>query len=104
MPNKRKDTGRAKFPTVDERLMTLEQVANWLYVSPSTIYRWEQDEMMPRRICLGDPNDPKAARRFLKKELDEWLMSRPRGAGRLPEELRPSLGHGKAKSSSEAED
>lgn len=80
-----------KFPTKDDRMLTLEQVANWLQVSIGTLYRWEESGNMPRRICIGDPNDPKAARRFVKKELDEWLMSRPRGAGRLPEELRPTV-------------
>lgn len=100
-----KKTVRGKFPKVDERLLTMEQVADWLYVSPSTLYRWEQEEVMPRRICLGDPDDPKAVRRFVKQEIDEWLMSRPRGAGRLPEELRaPVGGRRKARSTSESED
>lgn len=67
-----------KFPSDEERLLTVTQVARWLGVAESTIYRWVKDGRFPVPICLGDPGNPHAAMRYRKGEIDEWLNARPK--------------------------
>ena len=57
--------GRAK--SVEEDIMTLEEVAAYLRLKPQTIYKWAQEKKMPA-AKLGKEW------RFKKSIIDEWFV------------------------------
>lgn len=67
-----------KFPTENDRLLKVSQVAAWFGVSESTIYKWVKAGHFPKPVVLGDPDNPHGAMRYVKREIDEWLEARPR--------------------------
>ena len=68
------------FPSdKDDRLLRLVEVARWLNVSESTIYKWLRANKFPQPITLGDEGEKTSAIRFHKSEIDDWLSARPRG-------------------------
>jgi excisionase family DNA binding protein len=52
-----------------ERLLTVEEVANWLQVKPRTIYQWVHEGYIPV-IKLG------ALVRFNQGSVTEWIRKR----------------------------
>jgi excisionase family DNA binding protein len=57
---------RAKGRTVDRDVLTLEEVANWLQVSPRTLRQWAEAGEVP--ACrIGK------LWRFRRKDIEEWL-------------------------------
>ena len=50
----------------DEEIMTLEDVARYLKLTPQTIYTWAQEKKIPA-AKLGKE------RRFKKSVIDEWF-------------------------------
>src|SRR5690242_16832339 len=54
--------------TPDDRLMTADEVAEYLRLKPQTIYVWASDHKIPHRKVNGKP-------RFLRSEIDAWIMS-----------------------------
>jgi excisionase family DNA binding protein len=57
---------RARTQTVDRDVLTLEEVANWLQVSPRTLRQWAEAGEVP--ACrIGK------LWRFRRKDIEEWL-------------------------------
>ncbi len=50
----------------EERLLTIDEVAEFLHVNPMTVYSWVKDEKIPA-FKIGK------VWRFRKTEIDEWL-------------------------------
>ena len=50
----------------DKRLLTLDEVAEFLHVNPMTVYSWVRDGKIPA-FKIGK------VWRFRKTEIDEWL-------------------------------
>jgi len=50
----------------EERLLTIDEVAEFLHVNPMTVYAWVKDEKIPA-FKIGK------VWRFKKTEIDEWL-------------------------------
>ena len=44
----------------------------------STLHNWINSGHFPSPRVMGDPNNPHAAVRFRKSEIDEWINARPR--------------------------
>jgi prophage regulatory protein len=61
-----------------KQMLRVSEIADWLNVSKTTIYKWVKDGNFPEPIILGE-GDRSAASRWLKEEVDLWLQSRPRG-------------------------
>jgi excisionase family DNA binding protein len=71
---------REIFPSdTDDRLLKMHEVARWLAVAESTIYKWIKDGHFPQPVTLGKETDSNSASRFFKSEVEEWLYARPRG-------------------------
>jgi excisionase family DNA binding protein len=63
---------RARTQTVDRDVLTLEEVANWLQVSPRTIRQWAEAGEVP--ACrIGK------LWRFRRKDIEEWLRGQAEG-------------------------
>jgi len=52
----------------DDRLLKVSELAKFLGVAPSTIYRWLDSGKLPQPFDLGD-----AAVRWRKSEIEDWL-------------------------------
>ena len=61
-----------------KQMLRVSEIADWLNVSKTTIYKWVKDGNFPEPIILGE-GDRSAASRWLKEEVDLWLQSGPRG-------------------------
>ena len=61
-----------------KQMLRVSEIADWLNVSKTTIYKWVKDGNFPEPIILGE-GDRSAASRWLKEEVDLWLQSRTRG-------------------------
>ena len=53
---------------MDDKLMTLKEVADYLRISVWTLYRWQSKKQVPV-IKMGGLN------RFRKSEIDQWLCN-----------------------------
>lgn len=63
--------------------MTVKDVANYLSVSPATIYRWAKSgeiPFVPMHGCL----------RFIQEEIDAWMTNREMGTNERYGHLRPA--------------
>ncbi len=72
---------RGSFPTPEERMIKISQIAAWLGVSEAVIYKWMREGQFPRPVCLGREDDPFATKRWYYNEVRDWLHGRPRGTG-----------------------
>jgi excisionase family DNA binding protein len=50
----------------EERLLTIDEVAEFLHINPMTVYAWVKDEKIPA-FKIGK------VWRFRKSEIDNWL-------------------------------
>lgn len=55
----------------DDRLLKVSELAKYLGVAPSTIYRWLESNKLIQPYKLGDN-----AIRWKKSEIDAWLEER----------------------------
>ena len=60
--------------TPDHEILTLEEVAHYLRLTPQTIYKWAQEQRIPA-VKLGKEW------RFRKSILDRWLDEQILGDG-----------------------
>ena len=51
---------------MDDMLLTVKEAAEYLRISPWTLYRWQKEKCIPV-MKVGGVN------RFRKRDLDEWL-------------------------------
>ncbi len=61
-----RDGGKARGPFPDNEILTIEDVAAYLRLTPQTIYKWAQEKRIPA-AKLGKEW------RFRKSILDRWL-------------------------------
>lgn len=61
-----RDGGKARTPDFNNDILTLEEVASYLRLTPQTIYKWAQEGRIPA-AKLGKEW------RFRKSILDRWL-------------------------------
>ena len=62
----------------DERYLKVGEVVSWLGVARSTIYRWVDEGHFPKPVVLGPEKDKNSTTRWLRREVEQWLASRPR--------------------------
>lgn len=65
-------------PSNPNKMLRIAEIADWLNISKSTIYKWVKDGNFPQPIILGD-GDRSAASRWVEQEVIDWLNERPRG-------------------------
>ncbi|HAI40564.1 MAG TPA: AlpA family transcriptional regulator [Maribacter sp.] len=56
-----------------DKLLKAQEVAEWLGVSPSTVYRWVEKGNLPKPYVIGE-----TATRWRTKDLIEWLGTKER--------------------------
>ena len=62
------------------RLLRVGEVARMLGVSKSYIYKLSaQKADFPQPIVLGDENNKRSSSRWVLREIEDWVNSRPRG-------------------------
>jgi excisionase family DNA binding protein len=61
-----------KHPS-DDKLLKVGELAKYLGVAPSTVYRWLDSGKLFQPFALGD-----GAVRWRKSEIDQWLEERRR--------------------------
>jgi len=61
-----RDGDRSREPSHDNEILTLEEVARYLRLTPQTIYKWAQEKRIPA-AKLGKEW------RFRKSIVDRWL-------------------------------
>lgn len=54
------------------RLLTLDELAEWLGVSPATVRDWRVDGKGPPAVKLGEGRN--AAVRYRREDVEEWLL------------------------------
>ncbi len=59
---------------VTERLLTIREVAEWLAISPETLYYWRHVHKGPRSLKVG------GAVRYRISDIEEWIKVKE-GAG-----------------------
>lgn len=63
-------------------LMGIQELANFLNISPASLRRWELSGHLPEAIRIG----PKRVRKWRKREIAEWLSFISNGGiWRLPQ-------------------
>ena len=71
---------RSKYSvSPNPRMLRMSEVARWLGVSRTTIYKWIRDGFLPQPIILGGQNQNNSASRWREDEIQAWLDSRPVG-------------------------
>ena len=58
------------------KMMKVKDVAEWLGVSESAIYKWVGDGDFPKPYKLGNADAQRAASRWDPKEIEAWLENR----------------------------
>ena len=58
------------------KMMKAKDVAEWLGVSESAIYKWVGDGDFPKPYNLGNADAERAASRWDRKEIELWLENR----------------------------
>jgi prophage regulatory protein len=61
-----------------KKMLRVSDIADWLNVSKSTVYKWVKEGNFPEPIILGE-GDRSAASRWPLEDVQAWLDSRPRG-------------------------
>jgi predicted DNA-binding transcriptional regulator AlpA len=56
--------------------MKAREVAAWLGVSESAIYKWVAEQNFPKPYKLGDGDAKRSASRWSRDEIEQWLERR----------------------------
>jgi prophage regulatory protein len=62
--------------TSRSKLLRVKEVAQWLGVSPSTIYKWSTEGRFPLPIKLGGEDQKRVAARWLEEDVQQWIQER----------------------------
>ena len=62
--------------TSHSKMMKAKDIAEWLGVSESAIYKWVSDGEFPRPYKLGNGDARRSARRWDRDEIKQWLEER----------------------------
>ena len=58
------------------KMMKAKEVAEWLGVSESAIYKWVGEGEFPKPFKLGNGNALRSASRWDPVEIEQWLENR----------------------------
>jgi len=59
--------------TSHSRLLRIKEVAEWLGVSQSAIYKWSAEGRFPVPIKLGDGDQKRVAARWAEEDIQQWI-------------------------------
>ena len=62
--------------TSHSKMMKAKDIAEWLGVSESAIYKWVSDGEFPRPYKLGNGYARRSASRWDRDEIKQWLEER----------------------------
>lgn len=62
--------------TSHSKMMKAKDIAEWLGVSESAIYKWVSDGEFPRPYKLGNGDERRSASRWDRDEIKQWLEER----------------------------
>jgi prophage regulatory protein len=62
--------------TSRSKLLRIKEVAQWLGVSQSTIYKWSAEGRFPAPIKLGAEDQKRVAARWLEEDIQQWIQER----------------------------
>lgn len=72
----RKPISRLDLPANSQALVGIKELAKILSVTQITLRRWDASGNLPKAIRVGPQNH----RRWLRTEIDSWLLERARKA------------------------
>jgi prophage regulatory protein len=62
--------------TSRSNLLTVREVAEWIGVSQSAIYKWVTAGRFPSPIKLGGDEQKRVAVRWLEEDIQQWIQER----------------------------
>ena len=62
--------------TSRSKLLRIKEVAQWIGVSQSAIYKWSAEGRFPAPIKLGDEDQKRVAARWLEDEIQQWIQEK----------------------------
>jgi prophage regulatory protein len=62
--------------TSRSRLLRIKEVAQWLGVSQSAIYKWSAEGRFPAPIKLGGDDQKRVAARWVEEDIQQWIQER----------------------------
>ena len=62
--------------TSRSRLLRIKEVAQWIGVSQSAIYKWSAEGLFPAPIKLGGDDQKRVAARWLEEDIQQWIQER----------------------------
>jgi predicted DNA-binding transcriptional regulator AlpA len=62
--------------TSPSKMLKAREVAQWLGVSESAIYKWVADNNFPKPYKLGDGEAKRSASRWDREDIQTWLEQR----------------------------
>lgn len=62
--------------TSHSRLLRIKEVAQWIGVSQSAIYKWSAEGRFPGPIKLGGDDQKRVAARWLEEDIQRWIQEK----------------------------
>jgi prophage regulatory protein len=62
--------------TSRSRLLRIKEVAQWIGVSQSAIYKWSAEGRFPAPIKLGGDDQKRVAARWLEEDIQRWIQEK----------------------------
>ena len=62
--------------TSHSRLLRIKEVAQWIGVSQSAIYKWSAEGRFPAPIQLGGDDQKRVATRWLEEDIQRWIQEK----------------------------
>ena len=62
--------------TSRSKLLRIKEVAQWIGVSQSAIYKWSAEGRFPAPIKLGGDDQKRVAARWLEEDIQQWIQER----------------------------
>ena len=62
--------------TSHSRLLRIKEVALWIGVSQSAIYKWSAEGRFPAPIKLGGDDQKRVAARWLEEDIQQWIQEK----------------------------
>ena len=62
--------------TSRSKLLRIKEVAQWIGVSQSAIYKWSAEGRFPAPIKLGSDYQKRVAARWLEEDVQQWIQER----------------------------
>ena len=62
--------------TSHSRLLRIKEVALWIGVYQSAIYKWSAEGRFPAPIKLGGDDQKRVAARWLEEDIQQWIQEK----------------------------